>query len=183
MNRLHSNSLLSLLLLCYAALFMLSVAMVKRDIRAPLTEFVEPPFWNRPFDCFCNVSCGGKTKQRLTWGSGRSCWRIGNWSSLQRTERSTTTLLEGLLYQRQSRPKAKVHCLWSYAVNEGVIIRTENLVKEKVGNPDVKQNKKTQHVCLQVIWPEQAHRPVKGNREWCFSRLNLCNSVFKLNNK
>lgn len=28
----------------------------------------------------------------------------------------------------------QVHCLWSYAVNEGVIIRTENLVKEKVGN-------------------------------------------------
>lgn len=36
MNRLHSNSLLSLLLLCYAALFMLSVAMVKRNIRTPL---------------------------------------------------------------------------------------------------------------------------------------------------
>lgn len=84
MNRLHSNSLLSLLLLCYAALFMLSVAMV----------LVGP--------------VGGSD----------------NRSPLQCIKRSAS---------------AQLKSLWSYAVNEGVIIRTEDVVTEEVGDPNVKQ--------------------------------------------
>lgn len=64
MNRPHSNSLLTLLPPCQQIEATKSWLNKLNQLR------------NRPFDCFCNVSCGGKTKQRLTWGAGRSCWRI-----------------------------------------------------------------------------------------------------------